>query len=229
MVAKKSVESRRMVWVAWIGLAGAFLLPCAGCVPPGGDNANTNPNDNEPACVVDEDCAEGQVCTTGECVTPVAACDTQPDCVLGQNCVDGACADAAGPDVEYGQANSGAYAKVAEGGEVQVFHGSQGGIHTFLSMRFSGFPEETTFSFVRRIVLTDSGEEILPEATIPLNFVSQLEDGTYEVLDYFEFLVGVPGDADGREATVTITVFDRDDPSVSATIEQTVVLVEVDE
>jgi Cys-rich repeat protein len=47
-----------------------------------------------PACTSNADCAAGQVCTAGRCVTappPPPTCTTNADCAANQACVNGAC------------------------------------------------------------------------------------------------------------------------------------------
>lgn len=198
-------------------------------------------------CETDDDCAEGETCEDGTCVEQTGTpCETEADCELGESCTDGLCAPTTAADVQLGKGVpvdtaedpcnvdddvERTYETLPEGGSLPVCTLGQGGIHTFISFRVTGFSLEQSLSYRRSMTYVDDGSEVLPESTIPLNpfFLTELEGGVIEGFDVFDFLLGVPGDADGREAILNVEIIDDSDPPITASISQTIVLTEFTE
>ena len=179
-------------------------------------------------CVSDAGCTSGMVCDGGTCVVDGQdTCQTEPDCALGDQCDDTVCVTAEGPDLQYLADFDGVTEPVAEGGNVPVERGLQGGLHTFVTLRTTGFDPDTTVSFEVGVVMVDDGSEAIATRTIDV-FLTEIEAGVTEAADIFvRFDVFVPGELHRREAIITMTVTDAVDASVTASLVQNVVLFEI--
>ena len=134
------------------------------------------------------------------------------------------------PDVprmlEIGFANGGPYTVVPPGGEMPVFMGPQGGIHIFATIRGTGFAPNALVSLTQMGTLVDNGQIIITPFTANATFTQAPgEDGVNQLLDRFIFLSALPNDVYGETALLRFTITATADPTVTATIEQEVLLV----
>jgi len=174
-------------------------------------------------CGGDGDCPEDLVCIQGQCAMEgTGTCATEPDCELGETCSDGLCMATDDPDIQYwvrtGAAEPG---PVPEGGTIPFFSGFQGGMHTFVTIRATGFPADAFTSVVISITDIESGTMIVSERTYPATF-TEVAPGVNELEDLFVIFSRTPaGGPDGAEVEVNITVTDGDDSSITASLVQT--------
>ena len=169
-------------------------------------------------------CEESDPCLSGgDCPT----CQTEPDCALGERCDGTVCVTTEGPDLQYLADIDGVTEPVGDGASVPVERGLQGGLHTFVTLRTTGFGPDATVSFEVGVVMVDDGSEAIATRTIDV-FFTEIDAGVTEAADIFvRFDVFVPGELHRREAIVTMTVTDAIDPSVTASLVQNVVLFEL--
>ena len=117
---------------------------------------------------------------------------------------------------------------VTEGGELPVRLGFQGGVHTFVSVRTTGFPSAASALFSIEITL-DDGTTIVSPRTLTQLF-TDVGNGVNEAQGVFTRFDGaVPGDLDGRSGVISLTVTDPEDESISASLTQTVQLIEAED
>ncbi|MHC5112002.1 MAG: hypothetical protein ACYTHJ_19235 [Planctomycetota bacterium] len=208
-------------------LLGAWSLSTllvAGC-PGTGTNG-----DDPPECQTDTDCAESEVCTNGSCVEDMSVeCTTQPQCALGTECVDGACETVDGADLQYLVTTDGVSEVVMEGDQAPVFRGFQGGVHTFVTIRMTGFQPEENIVFTISITRAEDGSNLATERTFSSVPTTDIGSGVNEAVDLFiAFDLAGPGDLIDVPAVVDINVSSADE-TVSASVTAGVVLTEVDE
>lgn len=109
-----------------------------------------------------------------------------------------------------------------------VHLGFQGGVHTFVTVRTTGFPSAATASFSIEITLEEDGTAIVSRRTLATAF-NEITPGVNEAQDIFiRFENAGPDDLDGLEAVLFLSVTDLEDESVSASLTQTVLLAEMD-
>ncbi len=153
-------------------------------------------------------------------------CQTEPDCALGQACDGGFCTTSNDPDIQYLADSDGIIAPVEEGGTVPVYRGFQGGQHTYLTIRATGFESESAATLDVQMVLVEDGSNAIDPQTLEIVF-SEIEPGVTEAAEIFVRTTGfASGQLHRKDAIVTITVTDVVDPSITASVEQTVFLFE---
>lgn len=121
---------------------------------------------------------------------------------------------------------SGAYARVSDGGVMPLFTGGQGGSHIFATLRARGFPAaENGIARIQlaEVVTRADTSEVLHDFTQTIDFAPR-DDGAVEVTSRFVFLDALPDDLDGTAATVRFVLTSADDAAIGAAIEQTIVL-----
>jgi hypothetical protein len=118
--------------------------------------------------------------------------------------------------LEMGLANGEPYRALADGDEMPVYSGAQGGIHMFLSYQTSGFPTGVFLEMGQSGSFTDTGAAAIPTRTQIVRF-DDIGGGVGQILDRFTVMAVSPGAADGREATLSFTVLDPSTPGRSAT------------
>ncbi len=160
----------------------------------------------------------GCMMTGGGGMMPTETCDAEADCALGESCTDGVCVATSDADLQYLVLLNGQTAAVADGGDIPVFRGVQGGIHTLLTLRAVGIPTMAVTDSVIEFTLASTGAAAGPIA-VPNLFFSDLDGGVGEAVDVFVTL-DLSADIVGQDGLVTITVTSQDDPPVTATLVQ---------
>jgi hypothetical protein len=121
---------------------------------------------------------------------------------------------------------SGAYARVSDGGVMPLFTGGQGGSHIFATLRARGFPAGEN-GIVRialaEIVTRADTSEVLHDFTQTIDFAPR-DDGAVEVTSRFVFLDALPDDLDGVTTAVRFVLTSAEDSAITTTIEQMIVL-----
>ena len=189
--------------------------------------------DDTPRCAAIDDCPGGQTCSGGVCVAEgtgsESSCINEPDCALGESCSTGVCVSSDGSDVQYWAVVGLSYGPVADGGNVNVHRGFQGGVHTFVSVRTTGFAPGASALLTIGIILVEDGRVLVTPRALPTAF-SDLGGGVNEAQGIFTRLENtLPGELDRKQAIVTLTVADIEDGSISASLTQTVTLIEVED
>lgn len=128
-------------------------------------------------------------------------------------------------ELEIGVLQNGVYRTLSDNDEVPVVRGSQGGIHVDISLILSGFPTADEFLIAQRAVMLDTGEIVSPDAELlapfPLNSSGHPQRDGQRV-----FLQGTQSTVRGRRATLTFTVSDFNDRSLSASASVVVTFVD---
>ncbi len=218
-------------------LAIVLLSGCAQPVGAGVGDAEEGPapRATEQACVDDDTCNGDLVCLNGTCGdrsavgagdgngSPIDRCETEPDCVLGEACVGGFCEPVA-VDIELGV--GAAYAKIPPGGELPFVRGFQGFGEVYLSYQTVGFTPNGAATVSVSVNMVDDGTVVLGAFPAEGNPFVEIAPGINQQLDDYWFLFLNPAPLFGREANVVLTITDDADPAISATIQQTVVIVD---
>lgn len=221
--------------MTWIGTRITRFLPfvaatlavasCSIAPPPDGSVVDDNPTTPVPDCTQSVECGAGEACRGGECVAVEGPpCAAEPDCVLGEECANGVCA-AIDADIEYWAEVQNELAPVADGGEIPVFRGLQGGLHTLVTVRATGYAA-TKATLTVQILLEENGVEVAAHRPIPVTLVP-FEDSIMEacaVLVVFD--IKSLSFLEGKSAAITLTLAD-DDANLSSLV-QRVVLVGVE-
>ncbi|MCH7924090.1 MAG: hypothetical protein IIC51_01010 [Planctomycetes bacterium] len=153
---------------------------------------------------------------------PDGCCEAEPHCLLGEACMAGVC-EAVSEDIELGYFNP--YIKILEGGEMPVHVGFQGFTDLYLSYRTLGFTPGGAATVTVEIVMVDDGSIVLPANPAAGQFFTDTGSGINEANnDYWRLLVD-PFTLFGRQAKVFLTITDDANPTISVTIQQTVVIV----
>jgi hypothetical protein len=142
-------------------------------------------------------------------------------CPSGEIRKNGACV----PDnlrVEIGYGNP--VMLVSEGGELQVRRGFQGLVDALIGFRLTGFRPNAEVSVTIRMLFPPSGEEIIPEKSFNTTF-AEVAPGVNEQSRAMTIFASASAVL-GQEVEIFVRVQDVDDPSLTASLEQTVVLVE---
>lgn len=151
---------------------------------------------------------------------PSGPCDMEADCALGESCTGGSCAASSDPDIQLWALIDGLGVTVTDGGDIPVFRGVQGGIHTILTIRSVGLPTDAITDSEIEITLASTGGAA-GAITMPNLFFSDLGDGVGEAEDIF-ITLNAALDLVGQDGMVSITVTSRDEPPVSASLVQRV-------
>ncbi|MGB0716712.1 MAG: hypothetical protein ACPGXK_12590 [Phycisphaerae bacterium] len=183
-----------------------------------------------PSCATDTDCDNGDVCLQGGCISSaLTPCDGESDCALGEDCGSVVCEDAGNIDMQYFYENDGELERIPEGGEAPAFRGFQGGIHTFVSFQSTGLTPGENVLFGIEIVRADDGDFLASQRTFRIP-TTEPEEGITQALNLFvTFDRARPGELDGVEAIMRMSISDAEDLTLSDDYEQRVVLVEMDE
>lgn len=154
-------------------------------------------------------------------------------CVLAPLAIAGSCAPPAdaplGPaTVEFGftDESGGEFVPVADGEVMPLFTGGQGGSHIFVTLRAGGFPldrENKAGIVVAEVVSLSESGEVLHDFTQTVAF-NDAGDGRVEIRSRFVFLDALPENLDGRTARIDFTLTSAEDPSITARVQQSVVL-----
>ncbi len=156
---------------------------------------------------------------------PDRSCLTSVDCPLGETSADDVCVLADGPTIEYRVDTATGSTPVPPGGDIPVFRGFQGGIHTFMTIRAAGFEPGSPVLFTVAIALTPGGSVVATERTLNV-VLTETPEGFNEAAGLFiPFDNATAAGLDGRDAVVSMTMTDPDDASRSASLEATVRLV----
>lgn len=157
---------------------------------------------------------------------PIGLCASDDDCQDGLACQAGQCVAAQAASIEYLVEFDAVSAPVADGDPIPVFQGFQGGTHTFVTIRATGFTPNGDATLTVGITAVNSGAALSTTRDLPIRF-SLGSDGVNVAEDIFltfdsssvDELVGVIG-------LVSLTVTDNADPSISASLSRTVTLTE---
>jgi hypothetical protein len=129
------------------------------------------------------------------------------------------------PSLEIGVIEGGVYRKLSDGDDVPVVRGAQGGIHVDLSLLLTGFPPGGEFFVTQQATMLDTGEVVSPEARI-LTVFRVNGAGLNQRDNQRVFLQGTQSDLRGRQGTLTVTVSDPGDPSLTVTVSVVVTFVD---
>ena len=155
---------------------------------------------------------------------PDGCCKSEPDCPLGESCVSGICQPST-PDIELGQGDP--FNRILEGGDLLVIPGFQGFGDIFLSYRTLGYTSDGTATITLDVTLIDDGTRVAgdaPSFALSHPFTEVSADVNVGVNDGW-LIAQNPFPLFGRRANVTLTITDDTDPSITVTLQQTVVLV----
>ncbi|MFQ5489608.1 MAG: hypothetical protein ACE5GE_02700 [Phycisphaerae bacterium] len=153
---------------------------------------------------------------------PDGCCSAEPDCLLGESCNGGFCTPATA-DIELGYGDP--YIKIAEGGDMPMNRGFQGFGELFLSYRTTGYTPGGNATISLRITLVADGTDVLPDTTVPGNTFVEISPGVNEKLIDFWLVFRNPNEYYGMTANVFLTITDETNPTISVSIQQTVVIV----
>lgn len=183
----------------------------------------------EGSCDDDTDCSDDEICQDGQCATPTGElCEFEADCGLGFNCTNGQCSTALAADVQY-LVTTGANANiVAEGGDAPVFQGFQGGSHTFVTLRTTGFAPNAFVIFSSEIILEADGRIVSSRQTFEVS-MTDIGDGVNELRDIFvQFDNATFSEVINQAAVISLSLESVEDSGITASLSQRVVLVEAD-
>jgi hypothetical protein len=104
----------------------------------------------------------------------------------------------------------GMFRELQDGDNIAVHRGSQGGIHTFFSLRIEGVDRTDSLLVGQRITFVDDHELAAPELELPVRSF-QAGDGYVELLDYLVFLFDSQNTVRDRLVDVEMSVRDPND------------------
>lgn len=185
-----------------------------------------------PACENDDDCEDvDDVCVGGGCIeSDRVPCSGEPDCPLGEDCGSIVCEDAGPIDLQYYYNNDdGELELIQEGGVAPAFRGFQGGIHTFVSFQATGLTPGENVLLGLEIIRADDGFVLASQRTFRIP-TTEPSDGITQALDVFVTFDRVrPGELEGVEAIIRMSISDTEDLALTDEYEQAIVLAEMDE
>ncbi len=180
-----------------VTLGVLVTLACTPQPPPPGDGGD------EPECADHADCEEGEVCEDFSCVA-----SSDPQVEIGFTDLD-----------------SGTYRVITDGQVMPLFTAFQGGSHIYVTLRATGFPYSeggTDVEVAQTVTLLETGD-VLNEFSQVLPF-AEIEESRIERESRFIFLDALQSDIDGQTVMLSFTLTAREDDSIVAGINQTVVL-----
>ncbi len=199
-------------------------------------------------------CDDSDDCTADSCIggncdfapIPGCSCDFESDCDLGDNCAAGTCEAAAGPDVEIGVGGGSGiycfthpYRKLNHGDALVVCEVFQGFFDSYLAFRVTGFTPGAIVDVTRSITLDGTSCTIPTDCGPGLTCVNGLCSPTSEfssllqmsddpdgdgVIEGFDFRTTLFKDVDLQEATISVTMTELGNPSVTASTQVSVVI-----
>ncbi|MFQ5413278.1 MAG: hypothetical protein ACE5E6_02350 [Phycisphaerae bacterium] len=154
-------------------------------------------------------------------------CTTGADCAADFACTAGVCVKADAPQLDLGVTSNGAFESVPDGAAMPLIAGFQGLSEIRVTVRVTGLvgSPDAGVLVAHTVTLADDGTvlSILP-AFAPITLLATEDADVFELRDRQIVLEGAPGELDGREAVVSMTLTDAESPCVTATVTRTVVL-----
>lgn len=154
---------------------------------------------------------------------PDGCCIAPPDCPLGESC-DGTYCVPAIPDIELGRGNT--YVKVLEGGDVPLARGFQGFGELYLSYQTIGFTPGGNATVFLHLSLVEDGTVVFDNPSGSLMAFTEISPGVNEGLNDYWLIFEDPNLFYGKLANLTLTIVDTADPKISASLTQTVRIVD---
>ena len=229
---RRNLENNRtMTWTRtritrFLPLVAAALAvaSCSIAPPPDAPSVDDSPTTPVPDCTQSIECGASEACRGGECVAVDGPpCAVEPDCVLGEECANGVCA-AIDADIEYWAEVNDELAPVVDGGEIPVYRGLQGGLHTLVTVRATGYAALKA-TLTLGIALEEDDFEVAAPRPIPITLVP-FEDSVMEAREVLVvFDIKSLSFLEGKSAVITLTL--ADDANLSSLV-QRVVLVGVE-
>lgn len=163
-------------------------------------------------------------------------CTVETDCALGQNCVDGLCV-AAVPDIEISNDNAPCvttgYARIEDGGVLNICEGFQGLEELFLTVRATGFAPNATVNASYTLTVLNpqtctttcppgescfNGGCVIGARDIAGAQMTDIGGGVNEYTGIGDLLFQGASFLDGLDALLTVTITDTTDPLITASI-----------
>jgi hypothetical protein len=134
----------------------------------------------------------------------------------GPDCIDGLASIGV-------MVNGATYVPFEDGDDMPLFHGPQGGIHIFVTIRGVGFAPNSLVDFTQSGVLVESERVIISQATTTATF-SEIAPGLNQIQDRFVFVQALPAEVDDQLVRLTFRVTDRTNPTITASVTQSVTI-----
>lgn len=131
------------------------------------------------------------------------------------------------PTVEIGFTDdvTGVYTPIADGGEIPLFSGLQGGRHIFVTFRATGFEAVGGSAAVelQEFITSADGADVLSDITGERTF-TDIGGGVVELRSWFIFLAAPPAELENATAVLRFTLVDPTDASRQTEITRTLLL-----